>query len=121
MLPQTAVEDPRVMSGTGQSGHAPSEPTDGGAKPTPLSETFSERMTLGEPLEEGQPEEIALPFVDADGEMIVEGVAERMADEEGPATMNPQGIDRSLADGLTGHHLGRDRLELAPHAPRGVD
>ena len=116
MLPETAVEDPRVMSGTGQSRHSPAEPTDGGAKPTPLSEAFSERMAFGEPLEERQSEEIALSFVDADGEMIVEGVAERMADKEGPATMNPQGINRSLANGLTGHHLGGDRLELAPHA-----
>ena len=73
-------------------------------------------MAFGEPLEERQSEEIALSFVDADGEMIVERVAERMADEEGPATMNPQGIDRSLANGLTGHNLGRDRLEFAPCA-----
>ena len=76
-------------------------------------------MPPAEPLEKREPQQLALPLVDADGQMIVDRVAPRMTDQERAAAMHPQRPDGRLADALAGDDLGGDRLDLA--ARIGVD
>ena len=70
-------------------------------------------MVLGQPLEEGEPEQVALSLVDGHGEVVVEGIAERMADEKGAAAVHAEAVDRPVAHALARHDLRRNRLQFA--------
>ena len=76
-------------------------------------------MMLGKPLEEGESEQVAFPFVDRDGEVVVERVAQRMADEKRAAAVHAEAVDRPFTHALAGHDLRRDRLQFPRLA--GVD
>jgi len=77
-----------------------------------LAAPAGQRMPLGEAAKQGEPEQIALPLVDPDGEMVVPGVAQGVPHQEGPAAVDAQGVDRGIPHAAAGHHLRDDRLPL---------
>ncbi len=120
MLTKATVQQSTIGTGArGRLGGPPGQPADRLCQPPGITGLPGERMALREPLEQGQTEQVALPFVDRDGEVVVERIAERMTDEKRTAAMHAQRVDRRLADTRARHHLRRDGLELTRLA--GVD
>ena len=90
VVPQAAIEDREIVTGW-PSGEEPRPPRKPGRRPAhagAVAHHSGERVVLDEPLEEGESEQVALPFIDGHGEVIVERVAERMADQKATAAVH---------------------------------
>ena len=115
MPAQAAIEQGGVIRpGGGPASDLPRQPR---PRPTPAAGSrVGQRMPPGEPLEQGEPEEVALTLVDADGEVVMQRVAERMPHEEGATAMHPQRIECRIAHAAARHGLRHDRLQLTCRA-----
>ena len=118
VIPQPLVEDAGIVTvwPPAEDPDPPREPRRRPSAARHLAGEASERVVLGEPLEEGEPEQFALSLVDGHSEVIVEGIAERMADEKRAAAVHAEAVDRPIAHTLACHDLRRDRLQL-PRLP----
>ena len=114
MVAEATIEDRCILClTTGGTGHPPREPLTGPPPGGGLTADRGERVTFGDSLEERQPEQIALAFVDRDGEVIVQRVTERMTHQKCATAMHAQRVDGGIANTVAGDHLRRDRLPLA--------